>query len=142
MNQLKQIPLKFIDTDIILDFLEDRKPFSKYSAKLFLEVHNNSVKLYTSSNSINTVYYTLGKIVNDKQARELIVNLLEFINIIPVTDIILNSALKSDFKDFEETVMHYCALTIDKIKLLITRNLKDYKKSQIKTLSPEQFFVG
>ncbi len=38
--------------------------------------------------------------------------------------------------------MHYCALTIDKIKLLITRNLKDYKKSQTKTLSPEQFFVG
>jgi predicted nucleic acid-binding protein len=131
----------FIDTDIILDFLGDRKPFSKYSAKLFLEVHNNSVKLYTSSNSITTAYYMLGKIVNDKQARELIVNLLEFINIIPVTDTILNTALKSDFKDFEDAVQHYCALTNDKIKLLITRNLKDYKKSQIKTLSPEQFFV-
>ncbi len=131
----------FIDTDIILDFLGDRKPFSKFASQIFLEAHNGNFKIYTSSNSITTAYYMLGKTTTDKRARELIVDLLEFLTVIPITEKILNAALKSDFKDFEDAVQHYSALTNDKIKVIITRNLKDYKKSQLQVLSSEQLFA-
>lgn len=131
----------FIDTDIILDFLGNRKPFAKYAAQLFLEAHKGHFKLFTSSNSVTIVYYILGKTVSDKEAREFITDLLEYIQVIPVTDKILRQALASNFTDFEDAVQQYSALTVDKIKNIITRNLRDYKKSQIKAIGPEQLFI-
>lgn len=131
----------FIDTDIILDFLGDRKPFAKYSAQIFLEAHNKKFKLYTSSNSITTTYYILGKTLDNKKARQLVTDLLDYVHVIPVTDKILRLALKSNFNDFEDAVQDHCAQTVDKMKHIITRNLRDYKKSQIKAIGPEQLFI-
>ena len=130
----------FLDTDIILDFLGDRKPFSKFAVQIFLGMHNGQFRLYTSSNSVTTAYYILCKNVDDKKARSLITDLLDYLQVIPVTEKILRNALNSDFNDFEDGVQHHSALTVDKMKFIITRNLRDYKKSQIKAISPDQLF--
>ncbi|MEO6730416.1 MAG: hypothetical protein ABIN01_04310 [Ferruginibacter sp.] len=45
----------FIDTDIIIDLLSDRKVFSVYAAKIFSLGIEMKVKLITSSNSIATL---------------------------------------------------------------------------------------
>jgi predicted nucleic acid-binding protein len=129
----------FIDTDIILDFLGDRKPFSKHAKYIFLQAHKGAAKLYTSGNTITTAYYILCKLTEEKKARKLIVELLEFIAILPVTDKILKTALNSDFRDYEDAVQHFCALTEYKISLIVTRNLKDYKNSQIEVIAPDEF---
>ncbi len=128
----------FIDTDIILDFLGDRKPFAKFAVEIFIKADKKEIILYTSNNSITTSYYLLCKLTDEKKARSLLFGIMEYINIIPVTDKILKLAIKSDFKDFEDAVQHYCALTIDNIEFIITRNLNDYKKSQIPVIGPEQ----
>ena len=130
----------FVDTDIILDFLGDRKPFSKSALKLFVLAEQKQLTLYTSSNSITTAYYLLGKVTTDAQARELVWGLMDIVHIIPVTHKILTQALKSDFRDFEDAVQHFSALTVDEIKLIVTRNLKDYSKSKIQISGPEMIF--
>ena len=133
----------FIDTDIILDFLGDRKPFSRFALQIF----NRSGKilsLHTSGNSITIAYYILCKYTNETNARRLILNLLDYLNVIPVTNSILTKAFKSNFKDVEDAVQHFCALTNQEIKYLVTRNLKDYKHSQIEVLNSEDLirFLG
>lgn len=130
----------FLDTDVILDFLGERKPFANFAAQIFLGAHKGQFKLYTSSNSITTAYYILCKYVDEKEARIQITNLLDYLQVIPVTDTILRQALNSEFTDFEDAVQHQSALTISKIKFIITRNLRDYKKSQIEALSSEELF--
>ncbi|MFA6261731.1 MAG: PIN domain-containing protein [Bacteroidia bacterium] len=132
----------FLDTDIILDFLGNRKPFSKFAAQIFIGTHQAKFRLYTSSNSVTTTYYILCKNVDDKKARILITDLLDYVQVIPVTEKILKHALNSEFSDFEDAVQHHSALTVDKIKFIITRNLRDYKKSKIKAISPEQLFTN
>lgn len=131
----------FLDTDIILDFLGNRKPFSKAAAEIFIRAHQGEFKLYTSSNSITTAYYILCKSVDNKLARSLITDLLDYVNVIPVTEKILKLALNSEFADFEDSVQHQSALTISKMTCIVTRNLKDYKKSQIKAISADQLFL-
>ena len=130
----------FLDTDVILDFLGNRRPFSKLAARIFIDAHGGKFRIHTSANTVTIVYYILCKSVEDRKARALITDLLEFINIIPVTEKILKHALKSSFRDFEDAVQHECALTEDYIKYIVTRNLKDYKKSKIKAVGPEQVF--
>ena len=133
----------FIDTDIILDLLGDRKPFSRFALQIF----NRSGKilsLHTSGNSITIAYYILSKYTDETNARRLILNLLDYLNVIPVTTSILTKAFKSNFKDVEDAVQHFCALTNQEIKYLVTRNLKDYKHSQIEVLNSEDLirFLG
>jgi len=130
----------FVDTDVILDFLGNRKPFSKSALRIFLLAEQKQLILHTSSNSITTAYYLLCKVTTDAQARELISGLLDIIRIIPVTHKVLTQATQSDFKDFEDAVQHFSALTIDEINLIVTRNLKDYSKSKIPVSGPEMIF--
>ena len=38
----------FIDTNILVDLLADRKPFSKYADEIFSAAENKKVKFFTS----------------------------------------------------------------------------------------------
>lgn len=129
----------FLDTDIIIDFLGDRKPFANNAVNLFLKAQNKEAKLYTSSNSITTAYYILCKSLPEPKVRGLIPVLIKYLHVIPVTDKNLIDAAHSDIKDFEDAVQHSCALNEDKVSCIITRNLKDYKKSKIEVKSSAEF---
>lgn len=128
----------FLDTDILLDFLGKREPFAKHAAGIFIGAFRKKYSLYTSSNSITTAYYILCKDLAEKKARSLVEELVEHINIIPVTDRILVSAFRSSFADFEDAVQHFAALTNERIEFIVTRNIRDYRHSQVKVIGPEQ----
>ncbi len=51
---------------------------------------------------------------------------------------IIDLALNSDFSDFEDAIQYYSALQ-NNIDVLITRHLKDYKKTQISVLTARDF---
>lgn len=87
----------FLDTDILIDFLGDRKPFSRFALTIFLNGHHKKIKLHTSANSITTAYYILGKHTTEKHARELVLGLINQVTIIPVTEDILANAFSSRF---------------------------------------------
>lgn len=129
----------FVDTDVIIDFLGNRKPFSANASSLFLKAQNKEVKLYTSSNSITTAYYILCKSLEEAKVRALIPLFLKYIQVIPVSERNLVDASNSEIKDFEDAVQHSCALNETKVSCIITRNLKDYKKSKLKVRSSAEF---
>jgi hypothetical protein len=131
----------FLDTDILLDFLGDRKPFSKFALQLFVNAHQKKVRLHCSANSITTAYYILSKLTTKKQARNLVLALMNQADIIPVSDNILKNAFDSDFDDVEDAVQFFCALTVKNMQCIITRNIKDYKKSTLPVLSSEEFLL-
>lgn len=128
----------FLDTDILLDFLGDRRPFSKFALALFKEAENNDLKLYTSANSITTTYYILTKLSTEKNARTLITELIDVLQIIPVDKGILKLAFSSEFKDVEDSVQHYSALASGNIDFIVTRNLRDYRLSLLPVAGPEE----
>jgi hypothetical protein len=53
----------------------------------------------------------------------------------------ISSALESDFKDFEDGIQYHTALDIGDIDFFITRNLKDYRRSEIQVVSPLHFMT-
>ena len=128
----------FIDTNIIVDLIADRKPFSKYAIEIFSNAENKKIKLYTSSHSIATTYYLLKKFVDDKALREILLGLIDYVAIIPVDTVVLSKGLRSKQKDFEDSIQIYCASSIERIDYIITRNIKDFKGSEIPVLSPDE----
>jgi predicted nucleic acid-binding protein len=130
----------FLDTNILLDFLGNRQPFGKYALQILNKGRLKEWELWTSDNSITTSYYIIEREIGEKDARLKIGKLLNYIEIQPVGKPALQTALVSKFKDFEDGVQHFCALSIENIEGFVTRNHKDYKHSQIKVYSPEELF--
>lgn len=131
----------FLDTDIIIDMLGNRKPFSKFAVEIFSKSLGKEIKVYVSGNSITTVYYILCKYNDEVKVRTWIAELLDLCIVVPATKEILRSALESDFQDYEDAVQHFSALAIGRIKAIVTRNVKDYRKSKIKVMPPEDFLL-
>ena len=128
----------FIDTNIIVDLLADRKPYSNYAIELFKIAEQGKIKLFTSSHSIATTYYILKKHIPEKGLRTALFTLLDYIKVIAVDENILKKSLKSNFKDFEDGIQVISANSNQSIDLIVTRNPKDFKGSNIKIISPEK----
>lgn len=131
----------FLDTNILLDFIGNRKPFGRFALKVMMASVQGKWELWTSDNSITTTYYIIEKEIGAKHAKEKIDRLLDYLLIQPVHKSQLKMALSSPFNDFEDGVQHYCALSIPGISGIITRNKKDFKKSQLAIYSPEELFL-
>lgn len=128
----------FVDTNILVDLIADRKPFSKYAIKIFNTAETKKIKLFTSSHSLATTCYLLKKYVDDKTLREVLLELIEYVTIIPVDSAILTKGLRSKHKDFEDSIQIFCATTIEKIDCIVTRNVKDFKGSELPIFAPEE----
>ena len=79
----------FIDTNIIVDLIADRKPFSKYAIQLFQKAELKEIELFTSSHSIATTHYLLKKYLEEKELRTVLYGLFEYLQVIAVDDAIL-----------------------------------------------------
>lgn len=127
----------FLDTKVILDFLADREPFAKHAAIIFDQAEKGNINIYVSAISFNNLYFILRKVSTHKKAMHLLSLLNDLVSVVEVDQEILAEAISSEFKDFEDAIQDACAARVKKLDALITRNLKDFKKSKVATLSPK-----
>jgi len=128
----------FLDTNVVIDFIADRKPFSKAAAKLFDHSEKGKVKLFISSLSYNNIYYVVKKATTHKEVIEILRELELMTETVDVTKSIVKLALASNFKDFEDAIQYYTAVSNKKIMAIVTRDSKDYKNSNLAILTPEE----
>lgn len=128
----------FVDTDIILDLLSSREPFYSSSAHLFSEADKGKIKLHVSSLSFSNLNFILSKQYLSEQARKKLLKFKTLVTVLAVTDKVVDLALSSDFKNFEDGLQYFTAIE-NNIKTLLTRNLKDYRSAEIPVMTAEQF---
>ena len=128
----------FVDSDIILDLLSARQPHYYAAAELFSLADEGSIKIFVSSLSFSNVNYILSRQYNGDQARKKLLKFKTLVSILSVNEKTIELALASEFKDFEDAIQYYTAIENDIITLL-TRNLKDFRKSEISVLTAEQY---
>lgn len=127
----------FVDTNVLLDFLANRKPFSDLAEVIFEYQQQKKIKLFVSAISFNNLYYIISKIEGHKKAISLLDELVELVEILPLDRVIIQNALNSSFADFEDAIQYYSAFQIEDVDGIITRNVKDFKKSDLAILTPE-----
>ena len=67
--------------------------------------------------------------------------LLSIIEILVIDKNVVIQALYSDFKDFEDALQNYSAERNNKIEVIVTRNIKDYKHSDLSVMTPDNFLA-
>lgn len=126
----------FIDSDVVIDFFTDREPHANPASELFELNEKGKVALYLSAVSINNIYYIVRKFLGHKKTLEVVEELTNMTEIVGTTKKEIIQALKNDFSDYEDSVQYSSALTIAGIDAIITRNIKDYKNSEIAVMTP------
>jgi hypothetical protein len=64
---------------------------------------------------------------------------MQFIDLSAINKEAVLAALDSGFNDFEDALQHFSALKEKAISAIITRNIKDYRKSNLSVMTPETF---
>jgi predicted nucleic acid-binding protein len=131
----------FIDTDVILDFMIAREPFAMDAARIFSLSEKKEISLCTTGLVFSNAYYVLRKLGTHKKVIEKLTQLERLVDIIGLSKIAVKQALESEFNDFEDAMQHYAAL-LENARIIITRNTKDYKYSELAVLTPDQYLKG
>ncbi len=126
------------DTNIILDVLLDRKPFADHASFLMSRVEQAEIKGFLCATTVTTIHYLLAKYLDEGQALINIHSMMALFEVAAVNRIVIESALNSKFTDFEDSVLHESARHAG-VEYIITRNIKDFKKSKIPAFTPTEF---
>lgn len=131
-----------LDTDVILDFFFGREPFAEFAAEILNLCEGNKIKGFITPVIICNVYYLLSKSAKHEIIIEKIKQLLSIIDVVKMDKEVVLGALNSDFNDFEDALQNFSAIESREIKIILTRNIKDYKKSDLAILTPETYLKG
>ena len=129
----------FIDTDVIIDFLIDRKPYSREAAILFTLIEQKKLRGYSSSLTFSNLYYILRKVQTHNKVISKLDSLSKILNIFKVGEQTIKNAINSGFPDFEDSIQYFCARDNRRISVIITRNTKDYRNSEIPVMTPGDY---
>jgi predicted nucleic acid-binding protein len=128
-----------IDTDVILDFFFDRKPFSDDAARVLSLCESREIKGFITSVIISNVYYLLKQNSTHEKVIEKLRQLVTITEILTTDKDAILKALNSNFKDFENALQNYSAELNGQIDIIITRNIKDFKNSSLGIMTPGNY---
>lgn len=123
-----------VDTNIIVDLLTKRREFYKPASQLFSLSDYSEIELAISSLTFANTYYLLSKELKSEKAKEILRKFKLLVKVLPMDDKIIDLSLNSDFKDFEDAIQYYTAIE-NKLDLIVTRNLKDFKLSKLPVMT-------
>ncbi len=127
-----------IDTNIIIDALTGREPFRDAAERIFLLAANQTEDLYITASSATDIYYIVRRHLHSiEQAKNTMSKLYELFLILDVTANDCQEALLTDMKDYEDAVVSCCAKR-NRIDYIVTRNMKDYEKSKVPAVLPDE----
>jgi predicted nucleic acid-binding protein len=128
-----------LDTDVILDFFFDRRPHSDYAAELSSLCELKKATGFITPVICSNVYYILRLTAQHAKVIEKLKQLLGMVHVLQMDKDVVMNALNSDFSDFEDALQNFAAIRAGQIDVIITRNIKDYKKSKLGVLTPENY---
>lgn len=123
------------DTNVVLDLLLDRKPFSPDAPRCFSRVESGEIEGWLCATTVTTLHCLLRKFPGARKARESRSLLLPIFEIAPVNKTALELALILPFKHFEGAVVHESARLVN-ADMIVTRNTVDFRHSTIPVRLP------
>ncbi|HOF05600.1 MAG TPA: PIN domain-containing protein [Syntrophales bacterium] len=126
-----------LDTNVVLDLLLDRKPFSDDAAELFSLIENRVVNGCLCATTVTTIFYLIAKARGYEAAKKAVHSLLLLFEVAAVSGEILVSALESAFRDYEDAVIYRAAKKVG-TDMIVTRNERDFPVMDIALYNPSE----
>jgi len=128
------------DTNVLLDVFLERQPYFKDSALCVAMAENRKIEGWLCSTTVTTIHYLLSKNLSEDEAITHIRKVLKIFHVSGVNRSVLENALESGIGDYEDAVIHQSAVQSN-LDIILTRNQKDFKKSEIPAYNPTEFLA-
>ena len=131
-----------VDTCVILDYLQNREPFSDDALNIAIGRANREYEAYITASSLTDIYYIVHRHTHsDEETHRIISTLMHLFGLVDTYAEDCVNALHNGMPDFEDAVMSETAYRI-KADCIITRNIKDYSKSKVPAVTPAEFLMN
>ncbi len=128
-----------IDTNVLLDYVLTREPFYEDAKSIVAVCADGKIKGCIAAHSISNMFFILRKDYNAEERREILVNLCSLFDVEGIDKAKLMAGLQNEnFSDFEDCLQMECAKAYG-AEYIVTRNVGDYKSSEIKAIMPKDF---
>ena len=127
-----------VDTNVVIDMLLNREDADAACA-VFDGAERGEYVLHICALSFTTMYYSLRKILSREQRIYALTELMDALEVSLVNRDVIDNALKSGWKDFEDAVQNYAAVADPEVSAIITRNMKDFKNSELEIVDSIDF---
>ncbi|WP_339792810.1 MAG: type II toxin-antitoxin system VapC family toxin [Imperialibacter sp.] len=128
-----------LDSDVLLDFFFDRQPFSEHAAQVLVLCESGQIKGHITPVIFSNTYYLLRQTASHDMTVEKLSTLMSILDVLAIDKDVIKNALASGFSDLEDALQNFSAIKSGIINIILTRNTKDYKKSELLVMTPEQY---
>jgi len=126
-----------VDTNVVLDVLLDRSPFSGPATRLFSCIERNDIAGHLGATTITTVHYLASKAIGKADADRAVERLLVLFDVAPVARAVLQSALSLGFSDYENAVLHEAARHAG-LDGIVTRDAAGFRRATLSVYRPDE----
>ncbi len=129
-----------VDTNVVLDVLLSRQPFASAAAKVFALTEQSRIEAWVCATTVTTIDYLLSQSLPRDKAREAVRGLLTIFDVALVNKSVLERALASPMRDFEDAVVAEAGVLAG-ARMIVTRNTRDFSRASLPVLTPQEFLV-
>ncbi|AUB80912.1 type II toxin-antitoxin system VapC family toxin [Candidatus Thiodictyon syntrophicum] len=126
------------DLNVLLDVLLDRKPHAAASTSALRLAEIGAVEGYLCAAGVDTLAYLLRKDTDTDGVMRHLTTLRRILRIADVTESVIDSALRLDWPDLEDAIVHESARLCG-IEAIVTRNGSDFTRAAIPIYTPAKF---
>lgn len=130
----------FLDTNVVIDFLGERKDFFIDAAKIICQADKGEIKILCSSLTYSNAAYILHHGFSFEEIKNKLTLFSKLCIITAVDREVVRKALDSEYKDLEDAMQYYSALTAE-ADIIVTRNVKDFINHDIPVITPTEFLA-
>ena len=129
-----------LDTNVVLDVLLERKPFSGPAARIFGLAEQSEITGILCATTVTTIDYLLNQSTSPAAARQILWNLLSLFEVAAVNRLVIERALRSAIRDFEDAIIDEAG-QLAGADCIVTRNGQDFLRSPLRVLDPREFLA-
>ena len=132
-----------LDTNVIIDVLQNREPWCESGKKIFLSVARKDFSGCITAKEAADIHFFAKKQFKgeenvDNKARQILIKLFSLFEIIDTTESDCKNALSFPNNDYEDAIMIETALRSG-VDCIITRNTEHFSESPVKIYTPDEF---
>ncbi|PKQ29982.1 MAG: PIN domain nuclease [Actinobacteria bacterium HGW-Actinobacteria-10] len=129
------------DTNVVLDVMLDREPYSRVAAQLTSLVDSGSLEGFVCATTVTTIHYLATRAGGGKSAESHVRTLLEIFQVAPVDREVIEDAVGLGFDDVEDAVLHEAAVMAG-AAAIVTRNGTDFKRATLAVFDPPELLAA
>lgn len=130
----------FLDTNIIIDFYDERPSFFDAAAQIITMAYRKEIEIVVSATSFINAFYLLRKSYARKELQQAMLELTKLCTISDITKQMIVNSLRSSHPDFEDAVQMESAMSVQ-ADVIITRDKGHFNDSQIPAKTPSDFLA-